>query len=132
MTNKETIQAFIDRINAHDVDGLAELMTAAHQFIDPHGNEVVGKEKMTTGWRGYFEWFPVYSIEVNEMFEQDGTFAMFGFAGGSFKGKPEASWRLPAAWKAIVKDGRVALWQVFADTTIPFESMSGSPAIASE
>ena len=114
MTNKETIQAFIDRINAHDVDGLAELMTAAHQFIDPHGNEVVGKEKMTTGWRGYFEWFPVYSIEVNEVFEQDGTFAMFGFAGGSFKGKPEASWRLPAAWKAIVKDGRVALWQVFA------------------
>ena len=132
MTNKETIQAFIDRINAHDVDGLAELMTAAHQFIDPHGNEVVGKEKMTTGWRGYFEWFPVYSIEVNEMFEQDGTFAMFGFAGGSFKGKPEASWRLPAAWKAIVKDGRVALWQVFADTTIPFESMSEPPAIASE
>ena len=45
MTNKETIQAFIDRINAHDVDGLAELMTAAHQFIDPHGNEVVGKKR---------------------------------------------------------------------------------------
>ena len=132
MTNKETIQAFIDRINAHDVDGLAELMTAAHRFIDPHGNEVVGKEKMTAGWRGYFEWFPVYSIEVNEIFEQDGTFAMFGFAGGSFKGKAEASWRLPAAWKAIVKDGRVALWQVFADTKIPFESMSEPPSVMGE
>jgi len=130
MTNKETIQAFIDRINSHDVDGLAELMTDDHRFIDAHGNEVVGKDKMTAGWRGYFEWFPVYSIEVNEIFEQGDTFAMFGFAGGSFKGKSDASWRLPAAWKAIVKDGRVALWQVFADTRIPFESMSAPPAVA--
>ena len=124
MTNKETILAFIGRINAHDVDGLAELMSDDHRFLDPHGNEVVGREKMTAGWRGYFEWFPVYAIEVNEMFESGDTFAMFGFAGGSFKGKSESSWRLPAAWKAIVKDGRVALWQVFADTRIPFESMS--------
>jgi len=51
---------------------------------------------------------------------------MFGFAGGSFKGKPDASWCLPAAWKAIVKDARVILWQVFADTKIPFELMSES------
>jgi len=121
MTNKDTVFAFIDRINAHDVDGLAELMTDDHRFIDAHGNEVVGREKMTAGWRGYFEWFPVYAIDVDEIFEQGDTFAMFGFARGSFKGKPESAWRLPAAWKAIVKDGRVALWQVFADTKIPFE-----------
>lgn len=128
MTNQETILAFIDGINAHEFDAIAELMTDDHRFIDAHGNEVVGKEKMTAGWRGYFEWFPVYSIEVNEIFEHGDTFAMFGFAEGSFKGKPDASWRLPAAWKAIVKDGRVALWQVFADTKIPFESMSEPPA----
>ena len=55
------------------------------------------------------------------MFEKDNGLALFGFAGGSFKGKATESWRLPAAWKAIVKDGRVTLWQVFADTKIPFE-----------
>jgi ketosteroid isomerase-like protein len=121
MTNKETVIAFIDRINAQDIDGLAELMTGDHRFIDAHGNEVSGREKMAAGWRGYFDWFPVYSIEVNEVFERGDTFAMFGFAGGSFKGRAEASWRLPAAWKAVVKDGRVALWQVFVDTKIPFE-----------
>ena len=121
MTNKETILAFVDRINGHAVEGLGELMSDDHRFIDPHGNEVAGREKMMAGWRAYFEMFPVYSIEVNEIFEQGDTFGMFGFASGSFKGKPEASWRLPAAWKAIVKDRRVALWQVFADTKIPFE-----------
>ncbi len=139
MSNKRTLLSFIDRINAHDVEGLAELMSDDHTFIDAHGNQVSGKKKMTAGWRGYFEWFPDYCIEVNEVFEENDalgsdeasgvvearengeTFALFGFAGGSFKGKQSERWRLPAAWKASVKDGRVALWQVFADTKIPFE-----------
>jgi ketosteroid isomerase-like protein len=117
----ETIRAFIDRINAHDVEGLSALMSDDHTFIDAHGNQVSGREKMIVGWRGYFEWFPDYRIEITDMFGNNGSLALFGFAGGSFKGKPTESWRLPAAWKAIAKDGRVALWQVFADTKIPFE-----------
>jgi len=121
MSNKETILAFIDRINAHDVEGLAELMSDDHTFIDAHGNQVRGKEKMIAGWRGYFEWFPDYRIEVTDIFEKDNGLALFGFAGGSFRGKESESWRLPAAWKASVKDDRVTLWQVFADTKIPFE-----------
>ncbi len=120
----ETIKSFIDCINAHDVDGLGQLMNNDHVFVDAHGNEVVGKDKMTAGWRGYFEWFPDYYIEVTEVFEKGGTFALFGFAGGSFKGNEAESWRLPAAWKAVVKDGRVARWQVLADTKIPFEIIS--------
>jgi hypothetical protein len=24
-------------------------------------------------------------------------------------------WKMPAAWRAVVKDGKVALWQVYAD-----------------
>ena len=118
---RETIFAFIDRINAHDVDGLAALMSHDHTFIDAHSNEVSGKEKMTAGWRGYFAWFPDYHLEYTDVFDKGDSLALFGFAGGSFKNKPTESWRLPAAWKAVVKNGRVTLWQVFADTKIPFE-----------
>jgi len=126
MTNHETVLAFISLINARDASGLGELMSDDHRFIDALGNEVQGKEKMIAGWRGYFEWFPDYLIEVNEVFAgetsaSEQTFAMFGFAGGSFKGNSDANWRIPAAWKAIVKDGRVAVWQVFADTKTQFE-----------
>jgi ketosteroid isomerase-like protein len=103
------IKTFVDCINAHDVEGLGAILSDDHTFIDAHGNQVVGKEKMVAGWRGYFEWFPDYNIEVTDVFENGETFAMCGFAGGSFKGKESESWRLPAAWKAIVKDGRVAL-----------------------
>lgn len=121
MTDKELVLAFVDSINRRDLDGLGELMADDHRFIDAHGNEVVGRDKMIAGWRGYFGMFPDYSIEVKEVFENGESFAMFGVAGGSFQGRPEASWRLPAALKAIVREGRVALWQVFADTKIPFE-----------
>jgi hypothetical protein len=119
----EAIQAFIESINAHDVESLAKLMSDDHVFIDAHGNEMLGRETMTTGWRGYFEWFPDYYIEISEVFQNGESFAIFGFAGGSFKGNDDAEWRIPAAWKAIVKDGQIALWQVFADTKIPFEAM---------
>ena len=118
---KQTALAFIARINAHDVEGLGALMSDGHTFIDAHGNQVSGKEKMIAGWRGYFEWFPDYYIEVTDVFEDEDKLALFGFAGGTFKNKEGESWRLPAAWKAIVKDGRVSLWQVYADTKIPFE-----------
>jgi len=126
MTNREIIQTFVDRINAHDVAGMGELMSDDHTFIDAHGNQVSGKDQMLAGWRGYFDWFPDYFIEVSEVFAPEATasdqsFAMFGFAGGSFKGNADAAWRLPAAWKARVKDDHVTLWQVFADTKIPFE-----------
>ena len=69
----------------------------------------------------YFQWFPDYRIEITDVFEDGDGLALFGFAGGSFKGKESESWLLPAAWKALVKNGRVTLWQVFADTRIPFE-----------
>jgi len=96
-------------------------MSNDHIFIDAHGNQVSGKEKMIAGWRAYFDWLPDYLIEITDVFENDDQFALFGFAGGSYKDKPSESWRLPAAWKAIVKDSLVTHWQVFADTKIPFE-----------
>jgi ketosteroid isomerase-like protein len=118
---KATVLTFIDRVNAHDVDGLAAVMSDDHTFIDAHGDQVCGKEKMIAGWRAYFEWFPDYSIEVTDVFEDGDKLALLGFAGGSYQNQKTESWRLPAAWKAIVKDSRVTLWQVFADTKLPFE-----------
>jgi len=49
ITAKEIVLAFIDRINAHDVEGLAELMSDDHTFIDAHGNQVNGRKKIIEG-----------------------------------------------------------------------------------
>jgi len=127
MDNKKIVYDFAEAINEHNVDKLYGLMTDDHQFIDAQGNEVHGRDKMKAGWAGYFQWFPDYKIEITHIFVDGDTLAVFGFAGGTFKSKTadaENYWRLPAAWKVVVENGRIKLWQVYADTKIPFDIIS--------
>jgi len=41
-----------------------------------------------------------------------------GEAGGTID---RISWRTPAAWKAVVRDGKVVEWRVFADNKPVYE-----------
>lgn len=119
--NKQIFQNFVDSINEHDIDKLCSLMTDDHKFIDSHGNEAVGKDQMRGGWIGYFQLFPDYKIEVTEILTYGDIVAAFGFASGTFQGKKENYWKLPASWKAIIKNDKIQLWQVYADSKIPFD-----------
>jgi limonene-1,2-epoxide hydrolase len=127
--DKQIIYDFVNAINEHDVDKICSLITEDHKFIDSQGNEVVGKEKMRTGWIGYFRWFPDYKIEITNMFFNGDIFAGFGFAGGTFQGlsnRKENYWCLPASWKAVIKNGKIHLWQVYADSKIPYDIINKS------
>ena len=127
--SRQTVLRFIEAINEHNVEKLCALMTDDHAFIDSQGNEVSGKEKMRTGWTGYFQLFPDYKIEVTDIFVQEDTIAAFGFAGGTFMGGKDQkgnSWRLPASWKAVVKNEKIQLWQVYADAKIPYDIINKS------
>ena len=123
--NREIFRRFVNAINKHDIDEIHSLLAEDQSFTDAHGNEVVGRDKMKAGWAAYFQLFPDYSIEITELFAEDELVLAFGFASGTFPVKKAsaaaAHWRLPAAWKAIVRDGRIQRWQVYADTKIPFE-----------
>ncbi|BAU56201.1 nuclear transport factor 2 family protein [Mucilaginibacter gotjawali] len=125
--NKQVVFYFAGAINSHDVDRICSMMTEEHTFVDAHGNRVEGRDKMKAGWNAYFQLFPDYHIELTDIFENNGTVAAFGFAGGTYKGYKTPNnqnyWRLPAAWKAIVEDGKIKLWQVYADTKVVFEVM---------
>ena len=125
----QIIRDFIEAINEHNVDKICSLMTDDHTFIDSHGNEAVGKEKMKAGWIGYFQLFPDYKIEITEIFLNGDCVAAFGFAGGTYEGlsdRKENYWRLPASWKAVAKNGKIHLWQVYADSKIPFDIINKS------
>jgi ketosteroid isomerase-like protein len=122
MKNNEPISVvlgFMDAINCRDVDKLCALMSEDHLFIDALGNEVRGKEAMRKAWAGYFQWFPNYRISHEEILSNGEIVAAFGSAEGTYAGKANASnethWFAPAAWKAVVSDGLVKEWRVYAD-----------------
>jgi ketosteroid isomerase-like protein len=115
----DVAMAFVAKINAHDVDGLVALMTPDHLFVDALDHSFRGAEQMRQGWKFYFGMFPDYAIEVTEELSRGNDVAMFGRARGTFalNGKlaRENSWEIPAAWKAVVKEGQVAEWRVYCD-----------------
>ena len=60
-----------------------------------------------------------YTISHEEIFASGSKIAMFGMAQGTFardgEVRKENFWKTPAVWKAVVKDDRIAIWQVFGD-----------------
>ena len=122
--NQGVVLKFVRSINNQNPAEMLSLMSDNHRLIDAHGAEFSGKEKMEAAWQAYFDLFPDYRIDVTDIFESDNIVALFGSASGTFRGdkkKKENVWHLPAAWKAIVVEGKIEQWQVYADTKIPFE-----------
>jgi limonene-1,2-epoxide hydrolase len=112
-------QAFVRAINRHDTDALAQLMSPEHCFIDSLGNTVRCREKMLAGWAAYFMMVPDYQIAVEETYTGGPAVVMVGEAGGTYapngKLNPENHWKTPAVFRALVEDGKVAEWRVYAD-----------------
>jgi ketosteroid isomerase-like protein len=141
----EIATAFIERINAADVAGLYELMTDDHVFQDALGERFVGREKMRHGWTQYFATVENYKVYVQDYFMREESVALFGTASGSYprtknsgelhaaeakSAQPAAGnssdgfWEVPAAWHAIVRNGLVAEWRVYADNQ-PLRKLMG-------
>jgi ketosteroid isomerase-like protein len=121
MQPEEVFALFVTAINRHDVQGLTALMAPGHIFIDSLGRRVEGAVSMEAGWRGYFALCPDYWIRADNVMEVDGVVLAAGQAGGSID---KIAWQTPAAWKATIRDGTVAEWQVFADNKPVYEILS--------
>ena len=117
------LQKFVARINAHDPIGIMTLCTVDHVFIDSLGSRVCGRERLQQAWTGYFALFPDYHIELESAASQDTLTLACGFASATHKAS-QKSWRIPAAWRAIVRDGQVSEWQVYADNKPVYELLS--------
>jgi limonene-1,2-epoxide hydrolase len=117
----DVVRAFIAAINRRNPAEISALMTDDHTFVDSGGRIVSGRQTMITGWTGYFRMFPDYEIRIDSVLADDQRVAVFGLAAGTFNGKrglvPENRIEMPAAWQAIVTDGKIKHWQVYADWT---------------
>ena len=110
---------FIDRINAHDVDGIVGLLAPDHRFIDSLGTVFEGRDALRAGWAGYLRMVPDYTIEIERLVDDGETVFLVGHARGTYTHdgtlRPENAWRTPAAWMTSVRRGLVCEWRVFAD-----------------
>ena len=119
MGDADAVKHFFQAINARDADHIARLLTADHEFIDSLGHAVRGHDAVRAAWRGYFALCPDYAVEVEEII--DGAECVFavGSAGGTIaegdKLPTANKWRIPAAWRAVVRDNLISRWQVYAD-----------------
>jgi ketosteroid isomerase-like protein len=124
-TAETVAQAFVRAINRQDADRIAELMSPAHRFTDSLGNTVEGRDKMSAGWAAYFRMVPDYAIAIDEYYpanaatDADPVVIMLGIASGTYtsdgKLHPENRWQTPIAIRALIEDGFVAEWRVYAD-----------------
>ncbi|HXX87856.1 MAG TPA: nuclear transport factor 2 family protein [Candidatus Acidoferrum sp.] len=99
---------FNERINQQDPDGLAELMTDDHMFIDNGGNVTKGKNAMKEGWREFFKKYPDYRNKFTGVTVQDNVVVIVGYSTCSFKQLDG-----PNLWTAKIRGGRVSEWRVF-------------------
>jgi len=133
MAEKEPVAVvldFMERINSGNVDSICAALTTDHIFVDALGAKFVSRETMRTAWTYYYKIIPDYKVSHEELFAKGDIVAVFGTARGTFsddgKLKKENFWEIPAAWKAVVRDGLVAYWQVFADNR-PVRKLMGDP-----
>ncbi len=125
---QSVVLAFVSRINAGDVDGIAALLTEDHEFIDTAGVSFRGRENLREGWTGYFRLFPDYRIDAPAVRVQGGTVTLVGTSSGTLTPFGEQALRRPdgslpapdelqgpAIWTARVEDGLIAQWCVYGD-----------------
>lgn len=98
---------FNERINHKDLEGLAQLMTDDHTFIDSAGTITKGKMAMKEGWRDFFARFPDYRNILNCVTVQDNIAVMVGYSSCSFKPLDG-----PNVWTAKVRGNQISEWRV--------------------
>ncbi|MBN2379392.1 nuclear transport factor 2 family protein [candidate division WOR-3 bacterium] len=114
-TPEEVVREFVRRINAQEVQGIIDMLTSDHVFIDACG-DTSSYHALKTGWSAYFRLDPEYVIEPDEVIVSGNTVVILGRSKGCYvvDGKRRPPYDQPTVWKAVVRDGKLSLWQVYS------------------
>jgi hypothetical protein len=110
------VVSFIDAINHGDVARLALLMSDDHRLHVFDESPVDGKEANVEAWNGYSSSFPDYVIYPHQVVAREAEVVVLGHTTGSHLDLPdEQESTLTLIWRAVVREGRVHLWQLIED-----------------
>jgi ketosteroid isomerase-like protein len=102
-----TALKFNEKINHQDLEGLTELMTEDHTFINSEGEATKGKNAMKESWKEFFKKYPDYKNIFTSVTTQNNVVIMVGYSTCSYK--PLSG---PNIWTAKVRGKRVSEWRV--------------------
>ena len=114
MSKKDPIYVvlqFNECINHRDLQGLSELMTEDHVFIDSSDDVHRGKEMMVEGWNDFFNNYPDYRNHFSVVESTGNLVLVTGHSTCSYEPLDG-----PALWTAKVENDLVAEWRVYLDT----------------
>ena len=106
---KITALQFNQCINDHDINGIRNLMTENHIFIDRHGDEY---GDMVNGWIEFFTNYPTYKNVFTRVESSGNLVILIGYAIWS----KDALEKDYAIWTATIEDDLVSKWQIYEDT----------------
>jgi len=132
---KETVLNFIDRINAHDVDGIMALVHSQYEYVNSSGEHFKDRQFIRDTWTAQFKNHPDYRICVQRVIADTEGVGIFGTAEGTYAPdgslREEDHWEVPSAFLCIAREGKVTYFESYADASIVFSVMK-SRAINSD
>ena len=100
--------AFNEQINNRDLEGLAQLMTDDHTFIDTADHAIRGTSDCLDASRGFFEAFPDYRNTFNRLVVEDNKVTV-----AAARVVRTYGWTAPRLWVGKAKDDKFAEWRVY-------------------
>lgn len=110
LSPEKIVQEFNHKINTRDLEGLSEMLTPDHTFIDSSQEVHQGRELMITNWKTFFELYPDYQNHFRFLKTQADLVIVLGHSTCSFSALAG-----PAIWTARVVQNRIAEWRVYLD-----------------
>ncbi|MFC1476912.1 nuclear transport factor 2 family protein [candidate division KSB1 bacterium] len=116
---KYAVLQFVEKMNERDFNGVRDMITDDFLFIDSSGITNKGKERCREIWDRYFSLFPDIEFSITHIMQNGNTIAILGNITGTFAAEDRASnehsWSIPAAWKSVYRDDKVAEIRIYAD-----------------
>ena len=120
--DKALVERFVAAFNAHDMDTLAMLLADDFTYIDSWREGVRGRDKVLAALRSLTLIDPDFGIEVDAMDWREPHVLMSGRVNSRQFGHGRR-----AVWQVLVRDGRIAEYQAWAEGGPPPMSRMLSP-----
>ena len=104
---------FNECITNADLNGLSDLMTEDHVFIDTANNRIKGKDNnIAQAWQPFFNRYPIYQNIFENIVVRGSTVIMQGYSICS----DEILNNIHAIWIAEIIKNKVSSWHIYSDT----------------